>query len=649
VEGYLQCHLLASEGQAGRKAGERQAMADQPGRAEVARAQEIPDGGLLGEAPGIGADQPLFVLEEVVERETGGFAGAAVGEEDRRPARTERGEGGLGESAAADAVEDGVGATRILATRPGGGEDRLARGDCFVGTELDRQLAPVRARIHDHGKDLRAKRAQDKKMEQPHAAAAQNDRDPLAGAFLVSSTVGARKRWDQGGQREYRGLAQAAQDAGSRLEKDRIEVVEAVGNPPRADGDGARAHQDPLREAAGFKEVLAKGCALRLRTGPAVEAGTAGDVVGDHDTVSRRETGDALADRDHLSHHFVSEDRSGRDGARRQLEEIGAAKPAPAHTQDQLPRARNGRGEIPHLRLAAAVDRQHLHRAVSFHQMERRIHRRFPRRIELRFWRPGEAQGHAGYTTNISKSGLFLGSATGLMPGERLRLEIVDRENGFFAEGRVARVHRVDLALRHIDQPGVGVRFLLPEELVEDLVPLARQFGPAAQSGKAVESGPFTTSDRRTVDAFAEGSAGANRSDGSADSAGSDAKKNGDPVPVPVSIPAPEPALSRDKVVPVSFVDSSAFLSTFHRDITAGGLFVSTATPMALQETVWIEMHLPIAGDRPKLFAARVIQRFDPAAVVLPGRNVLAGMAVQFIEPEKVLAELRPLVAVLRR
>lgn len=283
--------------------------------------------------------------------------------------------------------------------------------------------------------------------------------------------------------------------------------------------------------------------------------------------------------------------------------------------------------------------------------MERRIHRRFPRRIELRFWRTGETQGHAGYTSNISKSGLFLGSATGLMPGERLRLEIVDRENGFFAEGRVARVHRVDLALRHIDQPGVGVRFLLPEELVEDLVPLARQFGPATQSDKAVDSGQSTTYDRRTVDAFAEGSAAANGSDASAKFAGSDAEKSGHPVPVPVPvpIPAPETPIGRDKVVPVSFVDSSAFLSTFHRDITAGGLFVSTATPAALQETVWIEMHLPIAGDRPKLFAARVIQRFDPAAAVLPGRNVLAGMAVQFIEPEKVLAELRPLVAVLRR
>ena len=105
--------------------------------------------------------------------------------------------------------------------------------------------------------------------------------------------------------------------------------------------------------------------------------------------------------------------------------------------------------------------------------MERRIHRRFSRRIELRYWRPGEVQGHTAYTTNISKSGLFLNSAIALMPGERLRLEIVDRESGFFAEGRVARVHRVALALRQVDQQGVGVRFLLPEELVENFMPIA--------------------------------------------------------------------------------------------------------------------------------------------------------------------------------
>jgi len=268
--------------------------------------------------------------------------------------------------------------------------------------------------------------------------------------------------------------------------------------------------------------------------------------------------------------------------------------------------------------------------------MERRIHRRLPRRIELRFWRPSEPQVHTGYTSNISKSGFFLGSATALMPGERLRLEIVDRENGFFAEGRVARVHRVALALRHVDQPGVGVRFLLPEELIEELVPLAQQSGPVTQGGRPLAPTQFPPFDPGTESADFEESAEAADADllqlDDLDSSSSRTLN-----------------LNRDKIVPVTFDDASAFLGTYHRDISAGGLFVSTATPLALREKVWIEMHLPLAGQRPKLFAAWVIQRFDPKAAVGPGRNLLGGMAVQFIEPKKVIAELKPLLDALRR
>lgn len=264
--------------------------------------------------------------------------------------------------------------------------------------------------------------------------------------------------------------------------------------------------------------------------------------------------------------------------------------------------------------------------------MERRIHRRFARRIELRYWRPGETHGHTAYTTNISKSGLFLSSATALAPGERLRLEVIDREAGFFAEGRVARVHRVSLALRQVEQQGFGVRFLLPEELVEGLVPLARQSGPATPGESPSKPEPGAAGDAPAA----------------AEPAGGSGYRG-----APANVPSPErgPAMDvdRDRIVPVSFADPSAFLSTYHRDISAGGLFVSTPTPMALQAEVWIEMQLPIAGERPRLFAARVIQRFEPQAAVGTGRNYLSGMAVQFVEPEKVLEELKPLLAVLRR
>ncbi len=262
--------------------------------------------------------------------------------------------------------------------------------------------------------------------------------------------------------------------------------------------------------------------------------------------------------------------------------------------------------------------------------MERRIHRRFSRRIELRYWRPGEVQGHTAYTTNISKSGLFLNSAIALMPGERLRLEIVDRESGFFAEGRVARVHRVALALRQVDQQGVGVRFLLPEELVENFMPIARQSGPVNQGARAVE---------------AESVAGAEPR--SSVEAGAAAWES--PESVPSSARPVATDTYQDGVVPVQFADPASFLSTYHRDIAAGGLFVSTPHPLELQAQIWVEMQVPIPGEPPRLFAARVVQRFEPQAAVGGGRNLLAGMAVQFVDPEKVLAELKPLLAILRR
>ena len=250
--------------------------------------------------------------------------------------------------------------------------------------------------------------------------------------------------------------------------------------------------------------------------------------------------------------------------------------------------------------------------------MERRVHRRFAKRVEVRFWRRAETQSHSSFTTNLSKSGVFLGSASALVPGERLRVEIVDRDNGFFAEGRVVRVHRVSIALRHIDQPGVGVRFMMPEELVEELLPLARQAGPGtAQLAAQPPLGP-PPGRLEPEELASEGE----------------------------EIDASAPAT---RVVPVTFDDPSTFLSVYHRDIQSGGLFVSTAEPAALHETVWIELQLPLNDERPKLFEALVVQRFPAEGAVAPGRNLLGGMAVQFLEPEKVVAELKPLIQRLRR
>lgn len=285
--------------------------------------------------------------------------------------------------------------------------------------------------------------------------------------------------------------------------------------------------------------------------------------------------------------------------------------------------------------------------------MERRIHHRYPRRVEIRFWRRGQTQSHVAYTTNISKTGLFLGSAVSLDPGERLRLEVVEPVHGFVVEGRVARVHRVPIALRHVEQPGVGVRFLTPDELVEEYIPgLARQGGPPvyyrpaappppeASAVVAEEPGSAAGRPAAALESAAERPAASSASAAGAGAAAATSK--------PPSGRKSSSGERRQRIVPVIFDDASSFLSVFHRDIQSGGLFVSSPEPAALNDIVWIELQLPLEGEKPELIPSRVVQRFDPHAIVGQGRNVLSGMAVQFLDPERALAQLRPLVEKLR-
>lgn len=260
---------------------------------------------------------------------------------------------------------------------------------------------------------------------------------------------------------------------------------------------------------------------------------------------------------------------------------------------------------------------------------ERRVHPRYPRRIEVRFWRQGESQPHSGFSTNISRTGIFLGTGFLLAPGERVRIEIVDPEKGFVIEGRVARVHRVAQALRHVDQAGVGIRFLLPEELIEELLPAAARSAAAPlRAGTAISV----------------------RDSEPGDSGESGPGPGAEAASVPrASAPPAATASAGLRLVPVDFPDRSTFLSVYHRDLASGGLFVSTPSPAALQEIVTIELRTPLPDVAPLRFEARVVHRFEPDAAVGSGRNLLSGMGLQFLEPERVKAALAPILAELRK
>lgn len=268
---------------------------------------------------------------------------------------------------------------------------------------------------------------------------------------------------------------------------------------------------------------------------------------------------------------------------------------------------------------------------------ERRATDRFARRLDLRFWRRGNQQPLSGFTTNVSASGMFLATTQVLQPGERVRVELLDAKNGAVLEGQIVRVHRVTMALRHVDTPGAGVRFLPPEELVAAIVP-------------AVRLRAVARTDRREIVARVE------VSDGPESTTTAPLEPPGS-VPDPPSATSPSPSAvasgvpspAEAVVVPVEFSDRSSFLSVYHRDLSTGALFVSTEVPAALHQKVTIELVTPPPVRRTLRFRAEVVRRFEPEAAVGAGRNLLAGVGLRFLEPERVRAELEPVIAELRR
>ena len=246
----------------------------------------------------------------------------------------------------------------------------------------------------------------------------------------------------------------------------------------------------------------------------------------------------------------------------------------------------------------------------------------------MRFWRRGNPQVHSGFTVDVSKSGIFLGTAQTLDPGERIRLELVDRDRSFMVEGQVARVHRVSLALRHIEQSGVGVRFVTPAELLQEMMGTRKG---AARPGEGPNAAtrpapPAAAAAPPVVAAPPLAQATRPSTTGSGVFAA--------------------PAQRSDRQISVEFVDRDSFLSVYQRDIASGGLFVSTAVPSKLHDIVTVELRPPVSTPQPLLFEARVVHCLDGQA---DGSGTLRGMGVQFLDPDRVRATLAPIITELRR
>lgn len=266
--------------------------------------------------------------------------------------------------------------------------------------------------------------------------------------------------------------------------------------------------------------------------------------------------------------------------------------------------------------------------------MSRRRAVRRARRVQVHFWKRGEPTIYAGYTTNISMTGMYIATNSPVAQGSRIRIEVMDQNRGFMVEGVVAHARKMRGDLARLNQSGMGVRFLSVEELVRELIPAA--YGKTEE----IPSGPQTPEPIPETPELPRASAPP------APSASDLFRALVPPVPPqPEAAPPRPPIGTGGGTFAVRFEGPEEFLEVFRRDIRQGGLFVSTLYPARLQDSVLVELHSPLPGDEPVLIRARVVQRFDPhAGGPVAGVNLLAGMGLELLDLPAVIQKLQPIV-----
>ncbi len=214
--------------------------------------------------------------------------------------------------------------------------------------------------------------------------------------------------------------------------------------------------------------------------------------------------------------------------------------------------------------------------------MERRERERRPRRLQVSFWQSGTDKRYRGYSANISTGGMYIDTNHLVAAGSRIRIEVGSGAHSFLAEAMVARVNKSVHTLR---PSGMGVRFLMIEELIGELIPEI--------ASRATDQPP----------------------------------------------PLPEGAYR------LRFADREQFLEVYRRDLSTGGLFIPTDDPAALNEAITVELSVDEPGLEPVRLEARVVHRLDPD---MPegtgGGNLMAGMGVEILSFERSLEALRSMV-----
>jgi hypothetical protein len=260
--------------------------------------------------------------------------------------------------------------------------------------------------------------------------------------------------------------------------------------------------------------------------------------------------------------------------------------------------------------------------------MDKRRNRRWPRQLEVRFWKHGEESSGTtrAISSNISRTGIFVRTQNVLPSGTRLRLEIGHAGRSVSVEGVVMRALKSSSHLQAVMPSGMGVRFLNPDELLAELLP-----GIDLHADERVPGGiaaPTTASVTPST----------------APAAPSTAAYDAPSAPKPPA-PAPRgPQIAGAAVFPLRFRDPDQFRRAFERDVQTGGLFISTEQPPALDTVIDIEVSLEASSHAPVRLQARVVHRMAPPPGSAPG-NLLAGMGVQFLDVARAVADLRTLLS----
>jgi Tfp pilus assembly protein PilZ len=164
----------------------------------------------------------------------------------------------------------------------------------------------------------------------------------------------------------------------------------------------------------------------------------------------------------------------------------------------------------------------------------------------VRFWPEGQrGNSYAGYSRNISATGMFIATVHPSKPRTVLEIEFQPSKERFKLRAQVVHSAKVSLLLQSVRPSGMGVKFLHRSPELERLLPDVEE-----------EEGELNPT-----------------------------------------------------IFPIYFPLSEELVEVYERDIVNGGLFVPTSRPAPMEEEITIQLHLPRNEDPVMTFPARVVHR----------------------------------------